>query len=99
MERKSSSTSFGPFLEALQAKRSAETRVVREARRKLVTSLASTGPEPVEKLRRQVQMRFEDFADAVRDLKDADLIQIESTASDDVVSLTDKGRQLSAIDW
>lgn len=92
-------TSFGPFLTTLQQQKSARTSVVREARRKVLTTLAESGHLPVEKLRLQVQMRFEDFADTVKGLKDAELIEVELKDSDEIVLLTDKGRQIADLDW
>jgi len=99
MESKSGPTSFGPFLEAMQRQKAAQAGVVREARRKVLVKLRDTGPEPVEELRKKVQMRFEEFAETVRGLKDAELIEMELKDSDEVVLLTDKGRRLADIDW
>lgn len=96
MESKTSS--FGPFLEAMQRQKSAQASPVHEARRRVLTTLAETGPEPVEKLRQQMDMRFEDFADTVKSLRGAELIEIRATDSDEIVELTDKGRQLANLD-
>lgn len=95
MEKK---TSFGPFLEAMQQQKSARAGVLRESRTRVLTLLARSGPEPVEQLRRDVQMAFQDFAETVRGLKDAELIDIERTDTDEIVVLTDKGRQIAALD-
>jgi len=98
MDTKSGS-SFGPFLETLKSRQAARTEVAREARRTLLTTLAKTGPSPIEKLRHHSQMRFETFADILKDLKGAELIRIDAESGEEIVSLTDKGEQFSSLDW
>ena len=98
MDTKSGS-SFGPFLETLKSRQAARTEVAREARRTFLTILAKTGPASIEKLQHQSQMRFEAFADTLKDLKKADLIRIDAESGEEIVSLTEKGEQFSSLDW
>ena len=98
MESKSPGTSFGPFLEALKSRQSAQGELVRETRKKLLTILSSSGSTPSDELRRQSGLGFEPFATAVRTLEDAGLIEVEHGTEEELVELTEIGMKVSSID-
>jgi hypothetical protein len=86
-------TSFGPFLEAMNARGSANK--VSGTPLRLASLLAgSAGPVPIDELMRRSDVPFSEFVEALKSSQEIGVVELTRIAGNDVVQLTPSGKSL-----
>lgn len=96
MEKKSSTDTFGTFLENVQQQ---NKMVGEQARRnvpqELLRGLLDSGPKPVVKLMPESGLPFTEFARIIKEMEEADFIQIQGSSGEETVELTPIGEKVA----
>lgn len=89
--------SFGTFLESLNSQAPGQQPAPAGAPLKLLTTLASSGPQGVPELMTASGLAFSDFTDALTTMKTIGLVTLDGPPGQEMATLTASGEQVARL--